>query len=178
MCFQTCKNFAENYLLILRYLQILPFSQLDKLDQISYASQLKLCEIYTKRAKPKQFRIFIGIPSPSDRWILIKLLYYYKLVQKPDHTIFSQLINKYLSSDLPIYNRLRKLINTWIPKVSKSKIRNDDDFTIDKFRAKIIRKISKRNIQSLNIFHPFKEIRFICHNRHTQSTAQHIFVIA
>ena len=51
--------------------QILPFSQLKLLDQISYKSQLKLCQIYHKRAKPNQFRIFIAIPSPSDRWIWI-----------------------------------------------------------------------------------------------------------
>ena len=143
------------------FAQILPSSHLKMLDTISYKCQLKLCQIFYKRANPIQFRIFIGIPSPSDRWILIKLLYYYKLVQKPDHTIYSKLVNKCLFINLPIFNQLRQLIHKWIPNVTKHKIRNDDEFTLPKFRANIIKKISKKNVQLLNIFHPFKVINFI-----------------
>ena len=78
----------------------------------------------------KQFRIFIGIPSPTQRWIMVKLLYYFKILKNPNKTIYSQLIYNNLDQDLPSYNQLRKIKNTWITKEILSKINNKKKNTL------------------------------------------------
>ena len=144
------------------FAQILPSFDLQKLDLISYKSQIRLCQIYHTRVKMKQFRIFIGIPSPTQRWILVKLLHYYKIIKNPANTIYNQLINDNINQDLPIYNQLRELVNTWIPKSIMKKIQDKKKkYSIEQFRGDIITKITQKNLSELNIYHPFKVIRFV-----------------
>lgn len=143
------------------FAQILPTHHFQNLDQISFRSQTKLCQIYHKRTNINQFRMFIGIPSPSQRWIVIKLLHYYKIMLNPNHTIYNMLINNLISEDLPTFNYLRKLINTWIPDITMNDIKYNDELSLDTYRSKIIKRISKYNLSKLHIYHPFKVIKFI-----------------
>ena len=63
--------------------QVLPSSDLSNLDNISLINQCKLTKIFAAHVDPLQFRIFIGIPSPSQRWIVLKLMFLYQLVVDP-----------------------------------------------------------------------------------------------
>ena len=141
--------------------QVLPTQNLKKLDDISIKTQIKLCQIYPKRVDHHQFRIFIGIPSPSQRWIMTKLLYYYKMVNNPKHTIYSQLMNECLDNKLPIFKQTKKLIETWIPDITKTLMRNQKEYPMKKYRQEIIKKLTAYNLKKLNIYHPFKEIKFV-----------------
>ena len=143
------------------FAQILPNYNLKVLDEISFNSQIKLCQIFHKKVQQDQFRVFIVLPPPSQRWITLKLLHYYEAIHNPNHNVYNQLINYNLNDDLPTFNQLRKIIQTWTPSYTKYKILNDKNITITKYRGSIIKAFSKYNISKLNIFHPFKRIKFI-----------------
>ena len=46
----------------------------------------------------------------------------------------------------------------WMPYASKNKIKKDEECSINKFRRDMIKNITKCNLLSLNVFHPFKVI--------------------
>ena len=140
--------------------QILPISNTTQLDEISIKSQITLTHIYPSRVKHKQFRIFIGMPSPSQRWIMLKLLYYYKSVNFPNLSILHQCVNKHLHIQIPMFCHLRKIINRWIPNLTKMYMRSSE-CSLNVFKALIIHKINKHNNSQLPLYHPFKIMKFI-----------------
>ena len=104
-----------------------------------------------------QLRIFMGIPSPTNRWKMLKLMFYKKLIEKPDYTILHKWAANELDDDIPFMNEFRKLINKYIPNATKDDIRSQEK---PWFRQGIINSLTNEAIRSLPKFHPFKTIKF------------------
>ena len=81
--------------------QILPITNITQLDEISLNSQIKLTQIYKKRISSNQFKLFIGIPSSSQRWIILKLMHYYKAVNDKNAASCNVLLNNNLHLQMP-----------------------------------------------------------------------------
>ena len=139
--------------------QILPNTENMNLNKISINNQIKLCNIKIDRIDKHQFKTFIGIPSPSQRWIILKLLYYQKLLKNPNKTIFNKWINYNLNFEIPMFLNFRSLIRKWLPKKTKLQI-SDKKYTANHLKKDIIKQMTINNLNKMHKYHPFNILKF------------------
>ncbi|MCP4971730.1 MAG: hypothetical protein GY932_14180, partial [Arcobacter sp.] len=140
------------------YGQILPTKYLKKSDKISLKNMKDLCSIETSHAVNREFRSFIGIPNPTQRWSLLKAMFHHKMRRNPDFTVLNHFISNYIDDDIPMFNELRKIRNNLFPNLE------DEDYIKIKpkdFRHLCILKFTKQNIRKFNKYHPLRIINFV-----------------
>ena len=118
---------------------------------------------------PKQFSIFTGIPSPFDRWVVLKISFYWKLLKFPELTYLHRWIrnNPNTIYNYNLYQQFQKLKRLWCPPyLLKDKFgsRMVDPFNeiekVSELRPKIILKQHKAIISKFHKLHPFNVIQY------------------
>ena len=138
--------------------QILPNSNL-KIINKKFNKIIKQ-RLHIPRYNPIQFQLYSGIPTPSQRWELLKLNFLHKLIQ-PKYQ-FKTYLNMWLydikALKLPFYKELMNIYNKWFKtKTTKQFI----EMTPEQLRQQLIYKQHKKQIYSLHVLHPLRMIQYI-----------------
>ena len=87
----------------------LPHYNFSLLNEITYKSQIKLCQIFYKKPKMNQFRMFTGIPFPSHRWVIMKLLHHFKCIRNDQIHLILSVITQLITISITIFQFLNIL---------------------------------------------------------------------
>ena len=136
-CLPLIRTFFSCYTEIFQ--QILPRCSLDFLNRTCFANQVRLSNIFHNRPQMIAFSIFTGIPLPSERSVLLKLLFYRKMKRFPFNSILNNIFQYYPNLDLPMFRHINSLVKNWIPCISLQQLK-DPKHSDDSFKTHIIQK--------------------------------------
>ena len=106
--------------------------------------------------------MYIGIPSPEERWVVVKLQFYWKLLHIPNITHLHKWAKTDITNDYKLIKQLKDLKTKYFPPAQNEEI---DPFNNaekpNEIRPKIITMQNKTKINKLHKYHPFNIINYI-----------------
>ncbi len=96
--------------------QVLPTTDLEDLNKIALESLQRLTGINCIKGGEAQFHSFLGIPMPTHKWHMLRLVFYrMQLKHKKGHSYIADWLKKPADPDLPYITEIKSLLNQWIP---------------------------------------------------------------
>ena len=91
--------------------QVLPLTSLNNVNNKHIDIATKLFKI--DQTQPIQTKLYTSLSYPEERWMLLKLLFLYKLLKEPQHTYLHYWIYTNYNDNIQFFSELISLQKRW-----------------------------------------------------------------
>ena len=149
------------------FAQILDCDKINLIEATKRHNELIKAQTNIVSYVPEQFSIYTGVPSPFERWVVLKIAFYWKLINKKQISYMHKWAHNEIIYNYTLYKQYRELTKKWI-KDQQIIDDNGDPKTINPFneakspkelRPYIVKNLHTDIVNKFNDLHPLKVIQ-------------------